>query len=246
MPDVIPEKIRLLRQPRRGAPGDMPAQREHRIPHRHDMHRLAAHRLVQPAHLRLHRTQPALAERGAHRLQALHRRRIALLILESPLLLPVEPRPRRLHEHAQHRILLQPELREIINPLIRHQHVRREREHIHLPLAQRRLRHIPSLGQLPMLEHARAANHLLPRRLVRHARRLRHRRQQLRGENHETVRAHKHAHRPRLLRPPGKREAEQDGENRERTGEEVFHRQAGLVAHPRRWIKPPLQGAGRA
>ena len=93
-----------------------------------------------------------------------------------------------MHEHAEGGVFFEAQFREVIDPRVGHEHVRREGEHVDLAFAQGGFGEILGVGQIPMLDHARAADHLLAGVDVRDARGFGHRWQELRGIDHKTVR----------------------------------------------------------
>ena len=101
--------------------------------------------------------------------------------------------------------------------------MRRERQHVHPALAEGGFGQVLFVGQIPVLDHAGTAEHLLSGRHVRDARCLRHGREHLGRKNHEAMRADEDALAGGRLRLRGEK-APTEGEEKEE-GEETgcFH-----------------------
>ena len=92
-----------------------------------------------------------------------------------------------MYEHAQGGVFFEAEFREVIDPRVGHERVGREREDVDLAFAEGGLGAILFFGQVPVLDHEGAADHLLTGIDVRDARGFGHGRQELCGVDHEAV-----------------------------------------------------------
>ena len=140
-------------------------------------------------------------------------------------------------EHAEGWVFFEAEFREVIDPRVGHERVGREREDVDLAFAQGGLGAILFVRQVPVLDHAGAADHLLAGIDVRDARRLGHRWQELCSIDHEAMGADEDTLAGGWNGFGGDRRqiyeqrAEDAGE-----GEKAFHAMRSLMTWPPNWL----------